>query len=207
MIGEGGFSLVEVLVSIVVLSFGMLGMVGLQAAALQANRDAKSQSAAVTLARELAEMMRGHKIVAVQPTNATNRYLGDFSSPLAPATASYCLSVSSSTPCSSISPGPLPLPGTPNLRDIAIANAQMTEWLARVEAELPAPRVVVCFDATPFDASGLPQWPCSGSGSTAVVKIGWTRGSTKRDTAYANAFERATIPSVVMPVIAGSSTL
>ena len=53
-----GFTLLEVLVSIVVLSFGLLGMVGLQAASLQANRDARLQSTAVVLARELAEMMR-----------------------------------------------------------------------------------------------------------------------------------------------------
>ena len=33
----GGFTLVEVLVSIVVLSFGMLGIVGVQAFALQSN--------------------------------------------------------------------------------------------------------------------------------------------------------------------------
>ena len=52
-----GFSMVEVLVSIVVLSFGMLGMVGLQASALKFGRDSRQQSTAVGLARELAEMM------------------------------------------------------------------------------------------------------------------------------------------------------
>ena len=199
---EGGFSLVEVLVSIVVLSFGMLGMVGLQAAALQANRDARAQSAAVTLARELAEMIRGNKEVGIKTTLATNPYLGDFTSPLAPANATYCLgvSVSASASCTSI---PIPTP-TDGARVRAIANAQMTEWLNRVEAELPAPHVVVCYDSTPFDAAGLPQWACSGTGGTAFVKIGWTRGSTKKDATGSAAFERATVPSLVLPVISGS---
>ena len=82
-----GFTLIEVLVAIVVLSFGLLGMVGLQAASLQANRDARLQSTAVVLARELAEMMRGNKDQALLGTN--NPYLiGDLSSPLVAPTAS-----------------------------------------------------------------------------------------------------------------------
>ena len=68
----GGFSLIEVLVAIVVLSFGMLGMVGMQAFALQANRDARIQGQAVVLARELAEMMRGNKVIGVKASASDN---------------------------------------------------------------------------------------------------------------------------------------
>ena len=132
-----GFSLIEVLISVVVLSFGLLGMVGLQAAALQGNRDARLQSTAVSLARELAEMMRGNKDVALL---ATNPYTGDFNSnPLAAASPSYCLNVGSlPTACAS---------------STAIANAQMTEWLARVSSELPSPRVEVCVDSAPYSTN------------------------------------------------------
>ena len=178
-----GFSLVEVLISIVVLSFGMLGMVGLQAAALQANREARMQSTATNLARELAEKMRGNHEVAVLTTN--NPYLGDFAStPLAAATPTFCLSVGT-TPCAD---------------QTAVANAEMTEWLARVNADLPGARVVVCFDNNPFTAAGLPPWGCSVSGDIAVVKIGWTRGSTDKSQVGAAALEKATTPSVVFPV-------
>ena len=191
--GERGFSLVEVLVSIVVLSFGMLGMVGLQAAALQANRDARFQSMAVNFARELAEMMRGNKEVGVLAIG--NPYIGSFAAPLAATTPTYCLNVANAaTGCTNAT---------------AVANAQMTEWLARVDAELPGARVAVCLDATPYDSNGLPQWGCSNSGSIAVVKIGWTRASTNRAATGAAAFERMTtssaIPSVISPVTPGSS--
>ena len=180
---SAGFSLVEVLISIVVLSFGMLGMVGLQAAALQANREARMQSTATNLARELAEKMRGNHEVAVLTTN--NPYLGDFAStPLAAATPTFCLSVGT-TPCTN---------------QTAVANAEMTEWLSRVNADLPGARVVVCFDNNPFTAAGLPQWGCSVSGDIAVVKIGWTRGSTDKSQVGAAALEKATTPSVVFPV-------
>lgn len=184
-----GFSLVEVLVSIVVLSFGLLGMVGMQAASLQANREARLQSSAVVLARELAELIRGNKATGILPV-ATNPYLGSFSTPLAATTASYCLNVATgTTACTSATD---------------IANAQMTEWLARVDAQLPGARVDICFDSAPFDSNGLPQWACTASTSDViVVKIGWTRGSTNRSTSGASALQRATIPSVVLPVTAG----
>ncbi|RYF01998.1 MAG: hypothetical protein EOO32_01705 [Comamonadaceae bacterium] len=60
-----GFSFIEGLVSIAVLCFGVLGMVGRQASSLQANRETRLQSIAVRvpewLAEQMAEMMRGKK--------------------------------------------------------------------------------------------------------------------------------------------------
>jgi type IV pilus assembly protein PilV len=188
---QRGFSLLEVLISIVVLSFGLLGMVGLQAAALQSNREARLQSTASLLARELAEMMRGNKDIALL---ATNPYLGNFAThPLAPAAASYCLNVATAT--------------TPCADATAIANAQMTEWLSRVESELPGARVTVCVDSAPFDSSGLPQWACTstGTGATGVIKIGWTRGSTDRSQSGTQALEQAVRPSVTFPITAGNT--
>ena len=192
---QSGFSLIEVLISIIILSFGLLGMVGLQAAALQSNKEARLQSTAMTQATELAEMMRGNKDVGIITTTA-NPYMGDFSYPLTPNTSSYCLNVAiSTTPCA----------GT-----TTIADAQMTEWLSRVDAELPGAKVKICVDAAPYDASGLPQWDCtnpvSGATAPAVIKIGWTRGSTNRAAIGAAAFDRATRPAIVLPITAGSAS-
>ncbi len=184
---EQGFTLVEVLISIVILSFGMLGMVGLQAGALQANREAKLQSVGTGLARELAEKMRGNHEISKLTVVANNPYLGTFNTdPLVAATPTFCLSVGA-TACT-----------TPT----TIAAAEMTEWLARVSAEMPGALVSVCFDSTPFDANGLPQWTCTNTGDIAVIKIGWTRGSTDKSRTGASAFDRAanTTPSVVFPV-------
>lgn len=187
-----GFSLIEVLVSIIILSFGLLGMVGLQAAALQGNRDARLQSTAVSLARELAEMMRGNKDIALLAS--ANPYLGSFSSPLAAASPSYCLNVGPPTP-------------TPCANATAIGNAQMTEWLARVDSELPGARIDICVDSAPYDSSGLPRWPCavSGTAPTTVIKMGWTRSSTDRNLTGASALERATRPSIVFPITPGNA--
>ena len=51
---ESGFSLLEVLISILILSFGILGMVGLQASSLQISREARLQASAVRFAEEMA---------------------------------------------------------------------------------------------------------------------------------------------------------
>lgn len=186
---QTGFSLIEVLIAIVVLSFGLLGMVGLQAASLQANRDARLQSAAIVLAREFAEMMRGNKAVAL--LSSGNPYLGDFSSsPLVPETSSYCLAVGST--CATAE---------------ATAQAELTEWLARVDTELPGARVSICRDSAPYDSTGRPRWTCTSDATTdvVVVKIGWTRAGTRRATAGTDtALDLATVPSVVLPVTAGS---
>ncbi len=191
---QAGFSLLEVLISVVVLSFGLLGMVGLQAAALQGNRDARLQSTAISLARELAETMRANKDIALL---ATNPYLGAFNTqPLVAAAPSYCLNVGSApTACANRT---------------AIANADMTEWLARVSDELPSPRVEVCVDSAPYDANGVPRWICdaTGTGATTVIKMGWTRASTNRSLSGADALQRASAanssPILVFPISAGN---
>lgn len=187
--GQRGFSLVEVLVSILVLTVGLLGMVGMQAASLQSNREAKLQSSAVVLARELADMARGNKSEGIKATG--NPYLGTFTSPLTYSAPTYCLNVATASTCSTAND---------------VAKAEMTEWLTRVDNELPGARVAICFDATPFDANGLPQWTCTDTGSVMVIKIGWTRGSTNKGQAGSAGLERASIPSVVVPVTAGSAT-
>lgn len=178
---QSGFTLLEVLVAIVVLSFGVLGAVGLQAAALQANKEARYQSAAVALGRELGDLMRGNKDIAIT-TGGGNAYLIDYTGTL---------------------PGPNPL-CNPCVSPTEVAQFNMRDWLGRVSAVLPGARVVICFDATPYtSADGVPQWACSNTGGLVVVKIGWTRQSTDRS---ATDPERALRPVVVLPLIAGSST-
>lgn len=184
---SAGFSMIEVLVSIIVLSFGLLGMVGLQAASLRANRDARLQSSAIVLAREFAEMMRGNKDVALLET--TNPYLvGQLAHPLTPPVPTYCLSVGSS--CASTTEA---------------ANAQVTEWLARVDAELPGAVISVCRDSAPYDSNGIPQWACTSASVTdpVVIKIGWTVASKKGGEAVEKAGD--SVPAVLLPVTPGST--
>lgn len=198
-----GFSLVEVLVSIVVLCIGLLGMVGLQANSLQATREARLQSSGVALARDLAEMVRGNRAAGVLAASA-NPYIVNTSNPLAPTTANYCLSVGSSCVGTGANAAAIA-----TATAAAIGNAEMTEWLARVDDALPGAKVVVCFDDSPYDGSGAPKWACTSTAtsSTLVVKIGWSRANFNRSNntnPTTGATDRASIPAVVLPLTAGT---
>jgi type IV pilus assembly protein PilV len=105
--------------------------------------------------------------------------------------AAYCLNVGAS-PCTGA---------------VAIANAEMAEWLARVDRALPGARIAICLDDKPFDSAGLPQWPCTyaGTGGTMYIKIGWTRPSTDRSTDNSQLLDSATRPSIVLPITPGNA--
>ncbi len=182
-----GFSLLEVLIAIVVLSFGVLGVVGLQATALQANKEARYQSAAVRLARELADLIRGNNQVAALTTQSANPYLIGTIGP--GGTTGYAPPNCYAATCTNT---------------LQMAQFQMNEWVKRVQTELPGAQVAVCFDQSPY-ASGKPQWTCAaGTGGVLSIKIGWSRGSTDRGAAAASAVVAAsTSPLVVVPVVPG----
>ncbi len=55
---QQGFSLLEVLVAIIVISFGLLGMAGLQGNALKMNRSALQSSLATELGHDMLERLR-----------------------------------------------------------------------------------------------------------------------------------------------------
>jgi type IV pilus assembly protein PilV len=195
-----GFTLLEILVSIVVLSFGLLGMVGIQAMALKSNNDARQQSAAVQLAGELSDMMRGNKAVAVALTPAANPYLiADYVG--GTAIANPPETCSAPTGCTS---------------PLNVASWEKTDWLTRVNATFPGVHVQVCYDNAPYTAGGIPQWGCAGAataGGSISIKIGWVRASTNSDrsttTATAGALTtvtgaNASPPSVIYLVTPGS---
>lgn len=185
---EAGFSLLEVLVAVVVLSFGVLGVVGLQAAAVQANKEARFQTAAIRLSRELSDLMRGNKGIAILTNPTTNPYLlTDFhgGDTLPFPSAEDCSAAACTSPTN-------------------VAQFQIRDWLSRAQVELPGLRVVICFDQAPYTTAGIPQWTCDPTNGLAVVKMGWTRQSTDRSASGSSAVDRASNPSVIVPLIAGS---
>jgi type IV pilus assembly protein PilV len=67
----GGFTLVEVLVVLALFSFGLLGLVGLQAKAVQYSVGAEDSSRAALLANELASTMWGARTVTLPTATIT----------------------------------------------------------------------------------------------------------------------------------------
>jgi len=67
-----GFTLVEVLVALIILSIGLLGVAGMQIRGMQGNHNAFLRSQALQYAYEVADMMRANRTAAVSGVATTN---------------------------------------------------------------------------------------------------------------------------------------
>ena len=182
---QSGFSILEVLIALVVLSLGMLGAVGMQAAAMQSNKESRNQSAAASFARELADKMRGNHLTAIKTAAADNPYLVDTT---LTGTATFAAPAENcfTSACSS---------------GAAVAAWDMADWQNRLRNTLPDPKVKVCFDKTPFETSGKPQWACTNDGDISVLKLAWTSTDSKGELQLSSGDLR---PLVVVPLTAGT---
>ena len=62
--GQRGFTLIEVLVTVIVLAIGLLGLAGLQLTALKYNHSAYMRSQATILTNDITDRMRANRTVA-----------------------------------------------------------------------------------------------------------------------------------------------
>lgn len=75
---QAGFSLIEVLISIILLAFGMLGMAGLFNYSLSANSNASNRMAASLLASDYAELVRANPDSMI--SNTYNKQIATYNS-------------------------------------------------------------------------------------------------------------------------------
>ncbi|MAD05222.1 MULTISPECIES: type IV pilus modification protein PilV [unclassified Pseudoalteromonas] len=83
---QQGFTLIEVLIAFVILSFGLLGAVALQAKAKQASFDALQRSAAIALGNDIIQRMRAN-----DSSGFAGLYNGEFSSESSAGAVQPCL--------------------------------------------------------------------------------------------------------------------
>ncbi len=138
-----GSTLIEVLVSLLVLSFGMLGMAGVQAVSLKGNQAAYYRTMATTQSVDMVERMHAN-IVGVAD--------GDYDDVVGAATASCFTAIG----CSSAQ----------------MAAQDVLDWSARVTATLPLGASVICLDSTPTDGTAAAN-ACDGAGSIYAIKLWW----------------------------------
>lgn len=124
-----GVTLIEVLVTVIVLAFGLLGLAGLQANSLRNNHSAYLRSQATYLASGMFDRMRSNKLEAVgdSTTNNTN----------------YNIAIGNSTPATSGS---------------TLTQADVTSWKAMLATSLPAgDGSITCSNATRI-CTVIVQW-------------------------------------------------
>lgn len=110
---EGGFSMLEVLVSLALIAVAMLGQAGMQANALKFSKGASFRMQAVMLANELGERIEANK------TGAT---AGGYVIATATSTVSTAATDCSTAACDST----------------AVAAFDLAQWTTRVAATLPS---------------------------------------------------------------------
>jgi type IV pilus assembly protein PilV len=145
-----GFTLIEGLVTIVVLSIGVLALMNLQLRTLADSRIASMRNVATQLAYNLADQIRSNEAALAAGVYKTN---------LAAKSIATCFTA---VGCSSQE----------------MAQASFQAWLDDTNAALPSGTGTVCIDSTPND--GLPTAPaCDNSGTTYVIKVWWREGQAK----------------------------
>ena len=121
---QQGFSLIEVLVSIVLLSFGLLGMAGLFNYAISSNKNASSRMAASILASDFAELVRA---------NPDGFALGRYNRLI----TSYVPTASQVNPISTTLCS-FPNCTSSNVATTSLADLDVAMFINRVKATLPA---------------------------------------------------------------------
>jgi len=121
-----GFTLMEILVSVIVLSIGLLGVAGLQFNSLRGNQDALHASLAVMLVAEGTDRLRA---------NVPGADAGAYDVIVGPSASDPGCTASACAPA-------------------ALADHDAYEWVNKVRDGLPLGMGVICLDSTPDDGDG-----------------------------------------------------
>ncbi len=160
-----GFSLIEVLVTIVLTTVGILGMVALQSKSIQYTQDSVNRNTAIALTNELVEIMRANRdelFTKKPPLEPMYSQLAD-TSVFYKASGAFDFTVADCT-----------------AGRAQTAKQQAGCWLEKAQALLPAAldaeiagQFMVC-PSFKMDSTGKPE--CAGSsytGSTMAVQLAW----------------------------------
>ena len=157
---QGGVTLLEVLIAILIISFGLLGNAGLQSVGMKYNLGAAQRTAATLLANDIADRMRAN----MAGVNAGNYH--NYTSAAVPA----CLSTAGCTAQQ-------------------MAQNDTFEWNAAIAAALPSGIGIVCRDSSPNDGTSnasLVAAACQTGGSVNdyAIKIWWLEDRSEANTAH-----------------------
>lgn len=150
---SGGFTMIEVMVALLVLSIGLFGMLGITANSLKLTSSANYRTVAAQQAYAMAETLRANPATLGVTLPTDTAFVST-----TPASTPACVTAVGCT------------------RSAFINNA-VYMWQQAVQANLPSGAGTVCRDSSaasnPPNTSGSSiSWNCSGSGQY-VVKVCW----------------------------------
>ena len=150
-----GFSLIEVLVSMLILSIGIIGIIKLQLTSLKTTQQSHFYSTGMQVATDLAQKMHSNNTEMAKADNSNQFLKIDHQSGTSPASVGLCYANDCDT--------------------TALANADIYEWLTKVNTALPNAKIKVCRDTTPLvTANNDFKWDCTNDAKASIViKLGW----------------------------------
>jgi type IV pilus assembly protein PilV len=151
----GGFSLVEVLVSILVLAVGLMGAAVMQLNAARTTDQSNFHNNAVVLATQIADEMRAN---STEMGNASSSFLKVRYNP--------------TNPVGSFPPDCYKSDCTSS----EWATMSEYEWRTKMRLSLPSGRLEICRDSAVIDSNKNLTWCSAASGgpdAPVVIKIGW----------------------------------
>lgn len=153
---ERGFSLLEVLVSLLLVSIGALGMAALQGKSVRYTQDALQRNEAILLAQQLLEQMRSNPKGALNGNqfSSSSAYYKAPGDAFVTATRSDCATRDRGTGGSNV------------------AKADLACWLQSVQASLPVTSAILSanYSICPSQSDGS----CSADASSAVlIQLAW----------------------------------
>lgn len=147
---QQGASLIEVLVSAIILSVGLLGMAGLQVEGMKKRKESELKTLAAIEANDIVDRMRANLVAAENAQYDMTQ--------ANPAINSGCLGGGTCTP-------------------VQMAQTDLQEWLDRLSQSLPNGNGYVCITSNP-GAIGT-ALNCNGAGDFYVISINWTNQQGK----------------------------
>ncbi len=141
-----GFSLIEALVTLVVLSVGMLALANLQLQTLVDTRTASMRNFAALMAYNLADQVRSNETAVAN---------GTFNPPKNTPVAA-CFATAGCTPDQ-------------------MATTAYASWLEDIKTSMPGGDGIICIDSTPNDGTSAADPKCDNADKKApyVIKIWW----------------------------------
>lgn len=141
-----GFAMLEVLLAIVIISFGLLGLAGLQATSIRNNHSAYLRSLVTQQAYDMADRIRA---------NQAGAKAGNYDSISGIPAADACIGSISAPGCSAAQ----------------LASQDARQWNSSNATLFPSGQGIVCRDTTPDDGTPAAT-SCTGAGPF-VIKIWW----------------------------------
>ena len=127
---QSGFTMLEVLISIMIISIGLLGLAGLQTVSLKGSQSAYYRSVATQLAYDMSDRMRGNLSGVYSQSYNRTGINTDYSTAVAACNQTLGCTAAQ------------------------LAQNDAKEWQDLVAALLPSGQGIVCIDRTPIDLPG-----------------------------------------------------